>query len=290
MNVLSLLDGISCGQIALNRVNIPYNNYFASEIDKNAIKVAQHHYPNTTQLGDVTKIDAGTLPKIDLLIGGSPCQSFSKSGKMEGFDGKSGLFFEYLRIKEEVKPTYWLLENVKMKKEWKDIISGYLGVQPILINSNLFSAQNRPRYYWTNIPISDLVDKGIKLEDIVLDDVLPITLTEVRTEEAKRIRRESMLNGKDFSPRRAKELVQRKDNKSNCLTATFSTKEHLFKNKNEDGYRKMLPIEWERLQTIPDNYTLVDGMTNSQRYKMIGNGWTVDVIAHIFENLKNIEL
>ena len=286
MNVLSLFDGISCGQIALNKANIQYNNYFASEIDKNAIKVTQHHYPNTIQLGDVTKIEF-IASKIDLLIGGSPCQSFSKSGKMEGFDGKSGLFFEYLRIKEEVKPTYWLLENVKMKKEWKDIISGYLGVQPILINSNLFSAQNRPRYYWTNIPISDLVDKGIKLEDIVLDDVLPITLTEVRTEEAKRIRRESMLNGKDFSPRRAKELVQRKDNKSNCLTATFSTKEHLFKNKNEDGYRKMLPIEWERLQTIPDNYTLVDGMTNSQRYKMIGNGWTVDVIAHI---LKNIEL
>jgi site-specific DNA-cytosine methylase len=287
MNLLSLFDGISCGQIALNKANIPYNNYFASEIDKNAIKVTQHHYPNTIQLGDVTKIDVSNLPKINLLIGGSPCQSFSKSGKMEGFDGKSGLFFEYLRIKEEVKPTYWLLENVKMKKEWKDIISDYLGVQPILINSNLFSAQNRPRYYWTNILISDLVDKGIKLEDIVLDDVLPITLTEVRTEEAKRIRRESMLNGKDFSPRRAKELVQRKDNKSNCLTATFSTKEHLFKNKNEDGYRKMLPIEWERLQTIPDNYTLVDGMTNSQRYKMIGNGWTVDVIAHI---LKNIEL
>ena len=287
MNVLSLFDGISCGQIALNKANIPYNNYFASEIDKNAMKVTQHHYPNTIQLGDVTKIEF-IASKIDLLIGGSPCQSFSKSGKMEGFDGKSGLFFEYLRIKEEVKPTYWLLENVKMKKEWKDIISGYLGVQPILINSNLFSAQNRPRYYWTNIPISDLVDKGIKLEDIVLDDVLPITLTEVRTEEAKRIRRESMLNGKDFSPRRAKELVQRKDNKSNCLTATFSTKEHLFKNKNEDGYRKMLPIEWERLQTLPDNYTLVDGMTNSQRYKMIGNGWTVDVIAHIFENLKNI--
>jgi DNA (cytosine-5)-methyltransferase 3A len=287
MEVLSLFDGISCGQIALNKANIPYNNYFASEIDKNAMKVTQHHYPNTIQLGDVTKIEF-IASKIDLLIGGSPCQSFSKSGKMEGFDGKSGLFFEYLRIKEEVKPTYWLLENVKMKKEWKDIISGYLGVQPILINSNLFSAQNRPRYYWTNIPISDLVDKGIKLEDIVLDDVLPITLTEVRTEEAKRIRRESMLNGKDFSPRRAKELVQRKDNKSNCLTATFSTKEHLFKNKNEDGYRKMLPIEWERLQTLPDNYTLVDGMTNSQRYKMIGNGWTVDVIAHIFENLKNI--
>jgi DNA (cytosine-5)-methyltransferase 3A len=163
MNVLSLFDGISCGQIALNKANIPYNNYFASEIDKNAIKVTQHHYPNTVQLGDVTKIEF-IASKIDLLIGGSPCQSFSKSGKMEGFDGKSGLFFEYLRIKEEVKPTYWLLENVKMKKEWKDIISGYLGVQPILINSNLFSAQNRPRYYWTNIPISDLVDKGIKLE------------------------------------------------------------------------------------------------------------------------------
>jgi DNA (cytosine-5)-methyltransferase 3A len=285
MNVLSLFDGISCGQIALNKANIQYKNYFASEIDKNAIKVTQHHYPNTIQLGDVTKIEF-IASKIDLLIGGSPCQSFSSAGNRNGFDGKSGLFWEYVRILNEIKPTYFLLENVVMKKEWKDIISDYLGVQPILINSNLFSAQNRPRYYWTNIPISDLVDKGIKLEDIVLDDVSPITLTEVRTGEAKRIRRESMLNGKDFSPRRAKELVQRKDNKSNCLTATFSTKEHLFKNKNEDGYRKMLPIEWERLQTIPDNYTLVDGMSNSQRYKMIGNAWTVDVIAHIFSYFK----
>jgi DNA (cytosine-5)-methyltransferase 3A len=239
-----------------------------------------NNYPNTIQLGDIKNIKGIDLPKIHLLIGGSPCQSFSVSGKMDGFDGKSGLFFEYVRLLNEIKPTYFLLENVKMKKEWRDIISFHLGVEPILINSNLVSAQNRQRYYWTNIPnITQPINKNIKLSDIVLDDVLPITLTERRTEEAKLIRKESMKNGVDYSPRRGKELVERTDNKSNCLTATFSNKEHLLKNKNMDGYRKMLPIEWERLQTIPDDYTSC--LSDSKRYNVIGNGWTVDVIAHI---------
>ena len=136
MNVLSLFDGMSCGQIALNRANIQYDNYFASEIDKNAIKVTQHHYPNTVQLGDVTKIEF-IATKIDLLIGGSPCQSFSIAGLRNGFDGKSGLFWEYARLLKEIKPTYFLLENVVMKKEYEDIITEYLGVAPIKINSSL---------------------------------------------------------------------------------------------------------------------------------------------------------
>ena len=147
INVLSLFDGMSCGQIALERTEIKINNYFASEIDKHAIKVTQHNYPNTKQIGSVTKVKGEDLPKIDLLIGGSPCQSFSNAGKGEGFRGKSKLFFEFVRLLKETKPKYFLLENVVMKKEWENIISEYLGVRPILINSNLVSAQNRRRNY-----------------------------------------------------------------------------------------------------------------------------------------------
>lgn len=162
-NVLSLFDGLSCGQIALNRVGIEYGNYFASEIDKYAIQVTQTNYPNTIQLGDVTKVKASDLPKIDLLIGGSPCQGFSFAGKGLNFeDPRSKLFFEFVRLKNETQPKYFLLENVVMKKEHEKVISEFLGVEPILINSNLVSAQNRKRLYWTNIPgLKQPVDKEI---------------------------------------------------------------------------------------------------------------------------------
>ena len=177
-NVLSLFDGISCGQIALGRAGITCGKYMASEIDSNATRVTNKHFPSTVQVGDVRAIDTSKLPPVDILMGGSPCQSFSMSGKMEGFDGKSGLFFEFLRVKNETNPTFWLLENVKMKGEWRDIISGYLGVEPILINSNRLSGQNRPRYYWTNIPcIPQPVDAGVYMKDIVLDDSDGVTLT-----------------------------------------------------------------------------------------------------------------
>lgn len=164
MNVLSLFDGMSCGQIALNRANIQYNNYFASEIDKNVIKVTQHNYPNTVQLGDVTKIEF-IATKIDLLIGGSPCQGFSFAGKQLNFDDpRSKLFFEFVRLKNELQPKYFLLENVVMKKEYEDVINKYLGVQPILINSHLVSGQHRRRLYWTNIPgVEQPMDMGLSL-------------------------------------------------------------------------------------------------------------------------------
>lgn len=167
MTILSLFDGMSCGQIALNRAGISYERYYASEIEENAIKVTQHNYPNTIQLGSVTEINGLELPKIDLLIGGSPCQSFSNAGNGKGFDGKSRLFWEYVRILRECKPKYFLLENVKMKKEWQDIISNEIGVQPIKINSNLVSAQNRERLYWTNIPLDILEDRKIFIEDVL---------------------------------------------------------------------------------------------------------------------------
>jgi len=172
MNILSLFDGMSCGQIALNRADIKYENYFASEIDKHAIKATQHNYPNTKQLGDVTKIKTENLPKIDLLIGGSPCQGFSFAGKQLNFDDpRSKLFFEYARLLKEAKPNHFLLENVLMKQEWQDIISKELGVEPIKINSSLLSAQNRNRLYWTNIPgIEQPIDLNINLIDILESD------------------------------------------------------------------------------------------------------------------------
>ena len=169
MNVLSLFDGLSCGQIALERADIDVKNYYASEIDKHAIKVTQHNYPNTIQLGDVTQIKGQDLPQIDLLIGGSPCQGFSFAGRQLNFDDpRSKLFFEFVRLKNELNPKYFLLENVVMKQEFQDVITEYMGVKPIKINSNLVSAQTRERLYWTNIPnVNQPENLGIKLEDIL---------------------------------------------------------------------------------------------------------------------------
>jgi DNA (cytosine-5)-methyltransferase 3A len=185
MNVLSLFDGMSCGQIALKELGIKVDNYFAAEIDKYAIKVTQHNFPNTIELGDVTKIRAEDLPKIDLLIGGSPCQGFSFAGKQLAFDDpRSKLFFEFVRLKNELNPTYFMLENVKMKKEFELIITQYMGVIPIEISSALVSAQNRVRLYWTNIAnepyglygdmrcmIPQPKDRGILLKDVLDEDV-----------------------------------------------------------------------------------------------------------------------
>ena len=169
INVLSLFDGISCGQVALNNAGIKVNNYFASEIDKHAIKVTQNNYPNTKQIGDITKVKGTELPKIDLLMGGSPCQGFSQAGKKLNFDDpRSKLFFEYVRILKETKPKYFLYENVVPKsKEVIDIINEYLGVQPKPLNSNLKSCQDRKRLYWANFEITTPEDDGILLKDIV---------------------------------------------------------------------------------------------------------------------------
>jgi DNA (cytosine-5)-methyltransferase 3A len=300
MNVLSLFDGISCGQIALNKANIPYNNYFASEIDKNAIKVTQHHYPNTIQLGDVTKIEF-IASKIDLLIGGSPCQSFSSAGNRNGFDGKSGLFWEYVRVLNEVKPTYFLLENVVMKKEWEDIITKELGVEPIKINSSLVSAQNRVRLYWTNIPgVGIPEDRGITLNDVLEIDSNdnPAAIRGRRLNKATIIGRRLNEAGKrsdynkDIPITQCLEVRATNTNKSNCLTTVdkdnvltplpIGRHPNAFKDKLSFRYYSLL--EYERLQTLPEGYTNL--VSVSQAKKMIGNAWTVDVIAHIFSYLK----
>jgi site-specific DNA-cytosine methylase len=320
ITVLSLFDGMSCGQIALERAGIKVKQYFASEIDKYAIKITQKNYPSTIQIGDVSKVhykdgilytDAGeyNIGKIDLLIGGSPCQSFSNLGDGSGFDGKSGLFFEYLRLRNEVTPKYFLLENVKMNKQWLTKIDEYMGTKGVLINSSLVSAQSRGRYYWTNVPFTVPEDKGITLSDIISKEVpdkyylsekakkyivskdrLKKALTNVNGDKSSTLlARYTGLNGTflcvDCNGRLDHE-------KAGTLVARYGKGVSSFggdtfvldaENLNDYRIRKFTPEECESLQTVPLMYT--SGVADTHRYKMIGNGWTVDVIAHIFKGL-----
>lgn len=403
MNVLSLFDGISCGRVALERAGIKVDKYYSSEIDKYSNIISEKNYQDIIRLGDVTKLHGDIKQEkpqylfintkydlhsfhsggIDLLIGGSPCQGFSFAGKQLNFeDPRSKLFFEFVRILKEVKPKYFLLENVKMKQEYQDIISEQLGVKPIEINSALVSAQNRKRLYWTNIPnITQPEDRHIMLKDIV-HELRPEDISILYVPEAtKKGYAEIKINdGVDLTFMGSKtRRGRRMEDKCNCLTATnydYGILEYLNKyivpfdqtlkilekeaEKGKVGYfrkdsqanrvyfihdkaitlcgdagggaakmgqylfgcitpdriekrqngqrfsegkkfytltaqdkhgiliegyiRKLTPVECERLQTLPDNYT--QGVSDSQRYKMLGNGWTVDVLSHIFKNLK----
>lgn len=389
MNVLSLFDGISAGRVALERAGVTVDKYYASEVDKYAMQVSSKNFPDIIQLGDVTKWREWDIDwsSIDLVIGGSPCQGFSFAGKQLNFeDPRSKLFFEFVdichRVADENPKMNFLLENVRMKKEFQDVISGYMGIQPIQINSSLLSAQNRVRLYWTNISnVTQPEDKGIFLKDIILDEVddkyyltaeaidymcrlrngkprweyhknpidgkaacltanmykgVPYGVVKI-TGAAQRGR--YLVDGKraDQTVDSMKGLTEqriefREDGKSNCLTSvqkdslvgTLIVPEatkmgYVEINPNEgvdltfinsktrrgrrmedksncltaanydycwyDGYicRKLTPVECERLQTFDDGYT--DSISNSQRYKALGNSWTVDVIAHIFKGL-----
>lgn len=344
-NCLSLFDGISCGQIALSRANLQYDTYFASEIDEYAKKVTQSNWPGTIQLGSVCDLKSDNLPKINLLIGGSPCQGFSFGGKQLNFDDpRSKLFFEYVRLLKELKPKYFLLENVNMKQEYQDIISGFLDVKPIKINSALVSAQNRVRLYWTNIPnVTQPEDKGIMLKDIIQQDYDGIwvwprgenkggvqghkgkspSLTTSSWEHNFLIYNGAAQCARYKDDGGSKQVIEiRKDGKANAML-TGTTKSLLSVKSNElkiEGYinnnsqgnrvystegkscclnassggyagsgntlvldkekvRKFTPEEAEKLQTVPVGYTSC--ISNHQRYRCLGNGWTVDVIAHI---------
>ena len=450
IRVLSLFDGMSCGQLALQKLGIEVDTYYASEIDKYAIQVAKENFPKTIHVGDVCQLKSEDYKDIDLILAGSPCQGFSFAGKQLAFDDpRSALFFEFIRLLKEIKPKYFLLENVRMKQQFQDVITDqvsacypdYQGddlfgskIKPILINSALLSAQNRLRLYWTNIPnIEQPKDKGIVLKDILIaeeewqeevpqylknhfhgepranqvrhidvgksktltatmykgqiqswikkdfispdrvkkyvedetsevndtynkrtikgdksttirpnnntgniwvndqaiKETKPIqvgiaseinghdilkrvyspegksptlntmqggnrepkvaveykAMTEVRTPEANAIRREhKKKTGKDWSPREMRKLVERDDDKMNTLTSAL-TKQHIIQAKEETtlSWRKLLPIECERLQTVPDNYTSC--VSKTQRFKMLGNCWTIYVIAHILKNM-----
>lgn len=306
INVLSLFDGMSGAQIALERAGIPILNYFASEIDKFAMKITQKNYPRTIQKGDVDSINKNALPKIDLLIGGSPCQGFSVSGKRLNFDDpRSKLFFSYVKILEEVNPTFFLLENVKMKKEYQDIISKYIGVEPVEINSNLVSAQNRKRLYWTNIPFSMPEDKHIYFKDIIekgfvdKDKSLCLDASYFKGGSLKTL----IHNYVDKSRRQIvfdePVIIQKPRGKNkfglralNGKVPTLSSSSWQTNNfivyPKDSKWRMLTPVECERLQTVSDNYT--EGVSKTQRYKMLGNGFTVDIIAHILKGMKGVPL
>lgn len=287
--------------VALERANIKVDEYIAYEIEPNAITVSQHHYPNIKQMGDVTKADFTQIGKIDLLIGGSPCQGFSFAGKGLNFsDPRSKLFFEYVRALQEVKPKYFLLENVVMKQEWQDIISKYLGVEPILINSALVSAQNRKRLYWTNIPNVQLPrDKGIKLSDILEDIEFkhPGAIRGRRLNKATIVGRRLNENGhredynKEIPITQCLEVRKTNIDKSNCITTVDKDNvlTPLAPGRYPNVFKDNLPFryytttEYCRLQTLPDDY--VDMIPKSAGRKALGNGWNVDTIAHIFSYL-----
>ncbi len=291
LKVLSLFDGMGSGRIALGRAGIKIEKYYASEVNKYAMAVARYNYPDTVFVGDIRNLNPFDFEDIDLLIGGSPCQNFSFAGKRQGmvtsekieitkleqylelkeqgfkFEGQSYLFWEYVRLLGEIKPKWFLLENVKMAKRWERVITFALGVEPIEINSALVSAQNRRRLYWTNIPVVGLPkDKRIFLEDVIISGW-------VDRDKSYCIDANYYKGGdlKSYFQRHRRQLVFEMEEKG--LRA-----------------RKLTPVECERLQTLPDNYTgyglfengEIKKISNTQRYKMIGNGWTVDVIAWIF--------
>ena len=386
MNVLSLFDGMSCGRMALDRLGVKIDNYYASEIDKYAIIVSKYNFPDIIHIGDVRDINIEQLPKIDLLIGGSPCQGFSFAGKQMGsttktniditsleqylklkdegfeFDGQSYLFWEYIYILEEIRKinpdVKFLLENVMMAKKWKDMFNSAVGCEPIMINSNLVSAQTRKRLYWTNILVDGIPeDKHIYLEDILElnenttskyefnEDMIKKFEETARKETKKSINGIHQLNNPVFSSNRiysidgktptlrasgpckirykcgasrgrytdpnsnktTQMMEIRKDYKTSAITTVqkdnyiiglkdeISGQYPMDKFKKSDNitdefvYRKLTPLECERLQTLPDNYTKVPYknkiMSDNQRYKMIGNGWTVDAICHLLKKI-----
>ena len=338
LNVLSLFDGISCGRLAMQKANLKINKYYASEINEYAIKNKKNNYPDIIELGDVRYLNKKMIEeKIDFLIGGSPCQSFSFIGYMDGmsteengikkdivtlddyldakekgikFNGYSYLFWEYVRLLKDIKPKYFLLENVNMIKKWEKVITNALGVEPIRINSSLLSAQNRKRLYWTNLPVKGnpkdcniLLNSILNVEDkyenvgdaLTVQRSLPklqkkygyipnmfnaYNSTEI-TDKSPTLSLGSMVTSSCATTIFVKDDV---DGKYKVQNGKINYNDNIYNTKLEDGkyiLRKLTPVECERLQNLPDNYT--KGVSDSQRYKMIGNGWTVDVIGWIFK-------
>lgn len=297
MIVFSAFDGMSNGQIALEREGIKVDKYFASEIKPHAIKVTQHNYPNTIQLGDVRNIQAKDLPNIDLLIGGSPCQDFSSANKEKlGLKGlKSGLFFEYLRLLKELKPKYFLLENVAMDDYSYHTISEYLGTYPVNINSERVSAQLRQRSYWTNIGQESFDLLGFRKCEIPQPTNKNISFQSILDNGyTDRIKSRCLLESESRNPGYTYSALRRymilgfinivfKDKETYKKYSNMTEKEmelHFVKG----DIRQLNQNEMERLQTVPEGYTSI--LNRNEAASLLGDGWTVDVIAHIFKYLK----
>lgn len=293
MNVLSLFDGISVARLALKRAGINVTNYYASEVDNYAIKVAQLNFPDVVQLGDVANIKASDLEPIDLLIGGSPCQNLSSMGKGKGLEGeKSKLFFEYLRLLKELKPRYFILENVaSMNKNERQVITNLVGVEPIMINSSLVSAQCRKRLYWTNIPgISQPKNKGIKFQDVLNSGFTDrekshALLCNQLPETEVGLRRYLYMSTGQLVFREKYFVELDKETKLDRFVNMQKLK--LIKGTDTEYkngvFRKATVNESEALQTLPKNYT--SGISKSQRYKCLGNSFTCDVIVHLLNSI-----
>ena len=311
INVISLFDGISAGRVALERAGFKIGNYYASEVDKYAIQVAQKNHPDTVQLGDVRRVTRSMFREdflaenpIDLVIGGSPCQAFSVAGHQKGFEDDRGqLFWEFVRVLEEFKPRYFLLENVKMKPEHQQVITDALGVEPIEVNSACVSAQNRKRLYWTNIPfVGDLSDRGIVLRDVLdaegfvdrdksfcldanywkggnLKQYFEKHRRQLVFTSCEQVGVADGINGHDLIKR-----VYSVAAKAPTLNACTGDNREPKIATSSLTYRKLTPTECERLQTFPDGYT--EGVSNTQRYKALGNSWTVDVIVELVRGAK----
>lgn len=287
MKVLSLFDGISCGMVALERAGIPVDRYVAYEIDKNAIKVSEKNYPQIEHCGDVTTADFTKYKGFDMLIGGSPCQSLSivQSKTRQNLDGKSKLFFEFVRAKDEMCPKWFLFENVaSMNDESKQVISGCLGCEPVFIDSKDFSAQERPRLYWTNIPLlSAEPDKSCSKK--LLKDIMQSEVDEKYFYDYPLINinlSRQVCATMDFKNHDMHKRIFNPNFKCHTLTTCGggNTQKKVYDNGRA---RKLTPLEYERLQTLPDDYT--KGIADTHRYTAIGNGWTVDVIAHILRGV-----
>jgi DNA-cytosine methyltransferase len=300
MKILSLFDGIACGRVALERCGFDVETYDSFEIDENAMKVANTNYPDIRQHGSVVGADFTQFKGYDLLMGGSPCQGFSSAGKGLNFnDPRSKLFFEFVRALKEAEPKYFLLENVKMKRQHEDIITDYLGVEPICINSSLVSAQNRVRLYWTNIPnVGQPKDRYIFLEDIIDGDDFGGDELHKATIVGRRLDRSGHRQdyNKEIPITQCLEVRKSNNRKVNCLTTVgkdnvltplpFGRHVDAFGlNGRKLPWRYLNRTECERLQTLPDGYT--SPISESQAKRALGNGWTVDVIAHILKNIKD---
>jgi DNA (cytosine-5)-methyltransferase 1 len=291
-NVLSLFDGVACGKLALERAGIEFENYYASEIDPVCIAIAEKNHSDIISLGDVANWKEWNLEDIDLIIGGSPCQGFSSQGNQLNFnDPRSKLFFTMVDIIEHYHPSYYLLENVGMRNEWKEIITDYLGVAPVVLNSALVSAQERKRLYWANWDIPIPEDREIHLTSILAH---------------QKLTRPASIKGRRINPNTGKRedhnkeipysqcLQVKKDmSKIGCLTTVSKDAvlthlphgryPHAYDNYTKDvDWRYLTPIEYERAQTVPDDYTI--GYSDSVRQSVMGNGWTVDMIVHILQS------